>query len=145
MNGIAGSLDGITFTEGKYEIHNYSLAIPSSVKNVENLKVAVLLLDMETGEVVTAEQAKVGESNFATGLGQAPVQVSAPAISVSAGAISVEGASVAQVQVYAADGKLVTSVSANGSVSIPTMNFANGTYIVRVVSQTGVTVKKVSI
>ncbi len=145
LNGIAGSLDGITFTEGKYEIHNYSLAIPSSVKNVENLKVAVLLLDMETGEVVTAEQAKVGESNFATGLGQAPVQVSAPAISVSAGAISVEGASVAQVQVYAADGKLVTSVSANGSVSIPTMNFANGTYIVRVVSQTGVTVKKVSI
>lgn len=145
LNGIAGSLDGITFADGKYEIHNYGIAIPSSVKNVENLKVAVLLLDLETGEVVTAEQAKVGESNFATGLEQAPVQSAAPAISVAAGAISVEGVSAAQVQVYTADGKLVTSVSANGSVSIPVMNFANGTYIVRVVGQTGVTVKKVNI
>lgn len=145
LNGIAGSLDNITFTEGKYEIHNYSIAVPSSVKNVENLKVTVLLLDKETGEVVTAEQAKVGESNFATGLEQAPLQSAAPAIGIDAGAISVEGFSAAQVQVYAADGKLVTDVSAKGSVSIPTINFAKGTYIVRVVSSNGITVKKVNI
>jgi hypothetical protein len=130
----------MVFTAGKKVMHNYTITLPTSIANIDNVSVTAILFDATSGEIVTAEKALIGESVFSTGLENVVVNNNVK-ISAESGAIQVSGAN-GEVQVYTAAGQLVSNVSVNGTVSVPVFG-AKGTYVVRVVTAEGVTVKKV--
>lgn len=138
--GIEGSTANMVFTAKKKVMHNYTITLPSSIANIDNVSVTAILFDATSGEIVTAEKALIGESVFSTGLENVVVNNNVK-ISAEGGAIQVSGAK-GEVQVYTVAGQLVSNVSVNGTVSVPVFG-ANGTYVVRVVTAEGVTVKKV--
>lgn len=140
VGGIEGSFDNKVFTAGKKVMHNYTITLPSNIANIDNVSVTAILFDATSGEIVTAEKALIGESVFSTGLENVVVNNNVK-ISAEGGAIQVSGAN-GEVQVYTAAGQLVSNVSVNGTVSVPVFG-AKGTYVVRVVTAEGVTVKKV--
>lgn len=134
--GIEGSLDNVTVKVGEELTHTYTLAIPSTVKDVNNLEVAVLVIDNYSGEILNAAKAKIGE----TTTGVESVAAEGVEIAVENGTVNVQGNG--SVSVYSMDGKLVKTFLVDGSASMPTMGM-KGTYIVRVVNGNHVTVKKV--
>ena len=136
--GIAGSLANATIADGKSFVHSYSIAVPSSINNLDNVSVIAMLMDRESGEIVSAEKAKLGEMAYATGIDQVTKKVVAD-INVSEGAINV--AAQGEVQVYSVDGKLVSNVTVDGNVSVPTMGMS-GVHVIRVVTADGVKVVK---
>jgi hypothetical protein len=138
--GIEGSTANLVFNAGKKAMHNYTITLPSTIANIDNVSVTAILIDVNSGEIVTAEKALIGESVFSTGLENVVVNNNVK-ISAEGGAIQVSGAN-GEVQVYTAAGQLVSNVSVNGTVSVPVFG-AKGTYVVRVVTAEGVTVKKV--
>lgn len=140
VGGIEGSTANMVFTAGKKVMHNYTITLPASIANIDNVSVTAILFDATSGEIVTAEKALIGESVFSTGLENVVVNNNVK-ISAEGGAIQVSGAN-GEVQVYTAAGQLVSNVSVNGTVSVPVFG-AKGTYVVRVVTAEGVTVKKV--
>lgn len=138
--GIKGSLSGATIANGKSFIHEYSIAVPSTIANFDNVSLVAMLIDNETMQVVTAAKAKLNEMAW-TGIEQVSEKVNAN-ICVSEGAIEVSGNG--SVEVYTADGKLMSNVTLNGSVSIPTMGM-KGVHLVRVVTTEGIKVAKVAL
>lgn len=138
--GIEGSLDDVTIEAGKTIVHECSFNMPRTVKDVNNLYVIALLFDVATGEIVTAEKAKVGESVW-TAIDQVNSEVAADVV-VAEGALNVSANG--KVQIYTIDGKLVSNVNANGSVSVPTMGM-KGVHVVRVITADGVKVMKVAL
>ena len=140
VGGIQGSTQNMVFNAGKKVMHNYTITLPSSIANIDNVSVTAILMDAVSGEIVTAEKALIGESVFSTGLEDVVVSNNVK-IAAEGGAIQVSGAN-GEVQVYTVAGQLVSNVSVNGTVSVPVFG-ANGTYVVRVVTAEGVTVKKI--
>ena len=138
--GIAGSLDNIEIEKGKTYTHVYNIPVPASVKNKENLRIIVMLIDNLTGEIVTGQDAKIGEMVWDETAGVEEVVADKAEISVVNGAIQVSGNGKAAV--YTVDGKLVESVAVNGSATLPTAGM-KGVYVVRVVNGSNITVKKV--
>lgn len=138
--GLTGSLDGISFTTGNSYIHEYAMAVPSSVKDINNVSVVALLIDNSTLEIVNAAKAKLGEASW-TAIEQVTDQTNAN-IQVNDGAININAKGA--VQVYTIDGKLVSNVTSNGNVSIPTLGM-NGVHLVRVVTANGIKVAKVAL
>lgn len=104
------------------------MAVPENVKNVDNLKLAVLLLDKKTGNVVTGRQVALDntESN-ASGIDEATADDAR--IEVAAGAFNIKAGN-AKAMVYDLSGKLVSSCTVNGEASLPT--FGKGVFIIRV-------------
>lgn len=141
LGGISGSLNNAEITVGKSFTHTQTIAMPAGV-NKENLYVVAILFDNQTGEIVTAERAKLNEQAYATGIEQVAPAVNAE-INVADGAISVV-ANNAKVQVYNVNGQLVSNVSAQGSVSVPTFGM-KGVHVVRVVTAEGIKVMKVNL
>lgn len=134
-NGIAGSLPGQAVV-GETMYHHYTIEVPASVADLNNCSVVALLIDNESGEIVTAAKAKVGTAT--TGIADAAADAAAE-ISVANGAIQVSAAA-GTASVYNVDGKLVASAAVEGSASI---SVEKGTYVVRVVNGNSVSVKKV--
>ena len=94
--------------------------------NKANLRVAALLVDKNTGKIITASQTKVGSSNTSdnnafTGINNATVSAdnSFAQIDAANGAFVVK-AEGAVAQVYDAQGRLVTSAHVDGETSLPT-------------------------
>lgn len=109
--------------------------------NTENLHLAALLFDQQSGVIVTAAQIKLGEETNQSGpTGIETAENAAAAnIAVADGAFNITAEN-AEAQVYNAEGKLVSSCKVNGSASLPT--FGKGVYVVRVVSGGKVMTKK---
>lgn len=109
--------------------------------NTENLHLAALLFDQQSGVIVTAAQIKLSEDvteSEPTGIETAE-NAAAANIAVADGAFNITAEN-AEAQVYNAEGKLVSSCTVNGSASLPT--FGKGVYVVRVVSGGKVMTKK---
>lgn len=134
-NGIVGSLPGQAVV-GETMYHHYTIEVPASVVDLNNCSVVAMLIDNESGEIVTAAKAKVGTAT--TGIADAAADAAAE-ISVANGAIQVNAAA-GTASVYTVDGKLVASAAVEGSASI---SVEKGTYVVRVVNGNSVSVKKV--
>ncbi len=109
--------------------------------DTENLHLAALLFDQNSGIVVTAAQIKLSDENTSSGPSSIDaVENTANAqVAVADGAFNVT-ADNATAEVYTVDGKLVSSCTVNGSASLPT--FGNGVYVIRVVSNGKVITKK---
>lgn len=109
--------------------------------NAENLHLAALLFDQQSGVIVTAAQIKLGEETNQSGPSGIETAENAAAanIAVADGAFNITAEN-AEAQVYNAEGKLVSSCTVNGSASLPT--FGKGVYVVRVVSGGKVMTKK---
>lgn len=109
--------------------------------NTENLHLAALLFDQQSGVIVTAAQIKLGEETNQSGPSGIETAENAAAanIAVADGAFNITAEN-AEAQVYNAEGKLVSSCTVNGSASLPT--FGKGVYVVRVVSGGKVMTKK---
>lgn len=109
--------------------------------DTENLHLAALLFDQNSGIVVTAAQIKLSDENTSSGPSSIDaVENAANAqVAVADGAFNVT-ADNATAEVYTVDGKLVSSCTVNGSASLPT--FGNGVYVIRVVSNGKVITKK---
>ena len=138
--GIEGSLDGFNIVAGKTFTHTYTMPVPKKVVKKENLKLVALLIDKLTNEIVTAQEAKIGEMVWDEAAGVEQITADKAEIAVVNGGIQVTGNG--NVGVYSVDGKLVRSAAVNGSEVISVQGL-KGTYVVRVVGANGVTVKKV--
>lgn len=121
-----------------------TIALPtnSSVSiNIDNLKVAAVLVDGYTGKIVTGVQTKVGvantradETDKASGIDEASANASTVAeISAANGAFLVK-ADGATAQVFDANGRLVSSATVQGEASLPV--FGSGVYVIRVLKGT---------
>ena len=109
--------------------------------DTENLHLAALLFDQNSGIVVTAAQIKLSDENTSSGPSSidAVENAASAQVTVAEGAFNVT-ADQATAEVYTVDGKLVSSCTVNGSASLPT--FGNGVYVIRVVSNGKVITKK---
>lgn len=123
------------------------LTYTSSVPSVQskNLNVAAFLLDLSSGKIITAAQAKVDQTGSSSdelisGINEANVSTADDAdITVSNGAFNVKAEN-AIAKVYDAQGRLVSSASVNGEASLPT--FGSGVYVINVTTAKGVTSQK---
>lgn len=119
-----------------------TLTLPERTRpaiNRDNLKVAVLLVDLQSGVVITGTQLVPGNTSVPTDIKQAATTTNAADITVANGAFTVKAAN-ATAQVYDLTGKLVSSATVNGEASLPT--FGKGVYVIRVVENGHVTTQK---
>lgn len=129
------------------EAYTGSLSIPvaSTVSNLENCEVVVMMVDAVTGKVINANIAAVNEStNTQGGVGSVDADSTVDA-SVVAGEVVVTSSSEAVAEVYNVAGTLVAAGNGNGVFSLP-LNGYTGFAIVRVVCADGaVLTKKVTV
>lgn len=123
---------------GEEWTNSYNLKWPKNLTPAVNkgkCSVAVYLIDASTGKIVTGCQTKLGESNTVdetmTGINDVVVANNAADAQIS----TVDGAFVvkahnATARVFDAQGRLVSSATVDGEVSLPT--FGNGLFIIRV-------------
>ena len=126
--GIAGSIPA-TLNEMTPMEHTYTITLPSSIKNKNQLKVAVFLLNDSTGEI---ENADIIHISAVTGT---------PAVSSDKISVSLQGAilyiysanQVESVEIYNISGQKVLSQKSIGN-SIPIDHLNTGVYIVNVIT-----------
>lgn len=123
---------------GEEWTNSYNLKWPKNLTpavNKGNCSVAVYLVDASTGKIVTGCQTKLGETNTVdetmTGINDVTVANNAADAQIS----TVDGAFVvkahnATARVFDAQGRLVSSATVDGEVSLPT--FGTGLFIIRV-------------
>lgn len=123
---------------GEEWTNSYNLKWPNNLTpavNKGNCSVAVYLVDVSTGKIVTGCQTKLGETNTVdetmTGINDVTVANNAADAQIS----TVDGAFVvkahnATARVFDAQGRLVSSATVDGEVSLPT--FGTGLFIIRV-------------
>lgn len=136
--GIEGSTDNLSFIEGKLVTYQYTIDMPEGV-NPDSVHVIAMIIDQNTGEIVTAQDARLGDEAFAVGIESVKANDNAT-INIENGAINVAGEGKAYI--YTVDGKLVNNITVNGNASIPTFGL-KGAYVINVVSNGSVTAKKV--
>ena len=119
-----------------------TIPVTSNIKNLKNVSVVALLMDAMSGEIITAEKAKLGEEKL-TAIGAITMNKMNADIAATEGAVIVTATN-ATAKVYAIDGKLLATQSVNGTATIPT-NAWSGTVIVRVENGNDVVVKKINL
>ena len=111
--------------------------------NKDNLKVAVLLMDLTSGCVVTGCQAAIKQTNqtgeVINAINNASASDGSAQVTVANGAFNVKAAH-ATAQVFDAEGRLVSSATINGEASLPT--FGHGVYVIRVAEEGHITTHK---
>ena len=137
--GIEGSFEGV-IEEGAEKTHTNTLNLPETVRDKNNITVIGMLLDDATGEVVNAEEIKVGESTIgieetASGTFKADASAANGMLVVTSNA-----AGTTMAQVYTMDGVLAGSFEFAGQA---VLNVGRGAYIVRLTDGSNVIVKKV--
>lgn len=139
--GIEGSLSG-SISSNEIKTHTYTIPVPETISNLANLSVVAMLIDSESGEIVTAEKVKAGEAAL-TGIGTVNRNHTGTDISVSNGTICVSAQN-ATASVYTTNGQLISSTKVNGKVTLPAIGL-KGIYIVRIDNGNDVVVKKVKL
>jgi len=99
-----------------------------------NLKLAVLLVNLEDGTVVTGRQITMDGTASEPSAIEDVTTENAASISVMRGAFRVSAVN-ATAEVFSADGRLVSSSKVNGTVSLPTMG--KGVYLLRLTESNG--------
>lgn len=129
---------------GEETVLDFSFDVPSRKKpavNAENLSLVALLIDQQSGVIVTAAEVKLTEEGQESGPSaiETVENAEAASIAVAEGAFTVT-ANNAVAEVYTVDGKLVSSCTVNGTASLPT--FGTGAYVIRVKADGKVITKK---
>lgn len=129
---------------GEETVLDFSFDVPSRKKpavNAENLSLVALLIDRQSGAIVTAAEVKLTEEGQESGPSaiETVENAEAASIAVAEGAFTVT-ANNAVAEVYTVDGKLVSSCTVNGTASLPT--FGTGAYVIRVKADGKVITKK---
>lgn len=120
--------------------HSTTLVLPSGFTTKgRTINVTALLVDQETGIIVTAAQCPLNGEGFTVGIDEVESATGVADITAGNGAFSVK-ADGAKAAVYTLDGKLVSSATVNGSASLPT--FGKGAFIIRVEKGGNVVSKK---
>lgn len=136
--GIEGSLSG-TIEKNKAKLHTHTITLPAKVQNKDNVRIVALLLDAVTGEIVNAQQVRIGE---ATGNKEIKDNGFSATVEVSNALLTVTTTENAVADLYSVDGTKVATATINGSATIPVAGL-KGTYIVRVNNGNDVVVRKI--
>lgn len=129
---------------GEEVVLDFSFDVPTRKKpavNAENLSLVALLIDQNSGSIVTAAEVKLAEEGQNSGPSaiETVENAEAASIAVAEGAFTVTAQN-AVAEVYTVDGKLVSSCTVNGTASLPT--FGTGAYVIRVKADGKVITKK---
>lgn len=138
--GIEGSLEGaIKLNEPK--THTYTITLPLTIKNKDNVRIIAMLIYEPTGEIINAVQAKIGDSAVT---GNQYIKDSGFSVTIEASnaLLTVTATENGVADLYSADGTKVATAAVNGSAAIPVAGL-KGTYIVRVNNGKDVVVKKI--
>lgn len=131
----------VSVTAGQPVAFNKVFSLPENVKNWDNTKVVVMLLDANTERVLNAARLKM--SARTAGINDATVSENGITISGENGSISVNGGSDLNVTVYDVSGSVISNVnSTSGAVKVSTGG-KNGLFIVKATSDGVSVVKKV--
>ncbi len=155
LNHVARVTSNLDGTDGTYALNGITQNVPvtfdfptiksKNVTNTANANVAVLLIDNTTSKIVTARQVALGSSadleEAVTSVNNAVADANEQIAEISAknGAFTVK-AEGAVASVYNAEGRLVSSATVNGEVSLPT--FGKGVFIIRVTKGNHTTTEK---
>lgn len=131
----------VSVTAGEPIAFNKVFSMPENVKNWENTKIVVMLLDANSERVLNA--AKLNMSAGTAGINDATVSENGITISGENGAISVNGGNELNVTVYDVSGSVIGNVnSTSGAVKVSTGG-KKGLFIVKATSNGVSVVKKV--
>lgn len=131
----------VSVTAGQPVAFNKVFSLPENVKNWDNTKVVVMLLDANTERVLNAARLKMSAGT--AGINDATVSENGITISGENGSISVNGGSDLNVTVYDVSGSVISNVnSTSGAVKVSTGG-KNGLFIVKATSDGVSVVKKV--
>lgn len=138
--GIQNSLSG-KITNGEAKNHKLSISTPSTIANFDKVNVIALLFDNESGEIVTAAKAKLGETSVGIEDINSDKAQNEAQIMVTDGYVNVS-ASNAVVTIYNINGQVVksTNVANNGTISTEGLN---GVHIIKVCTNNNTLVKKI--
>lgn len=103
-----------------------------------NVYLSALLIDRNSGIIVTGRQVKLGETSLPSAIDEVE-NADFAEVAVADGAFNVKAEN-AKAEVYSVDGKLVSSCTVNGEASLPT--FGKGVYVLRVEAAGKVMTKK---
>lgn len=126
------------------QAYTHTVSIPAPVRNSNpkvdrsKLSVTALLIDTQSGVVVTATRAKLGQQSVESAV-ESVETASDVQIEAANGAFQVV-AEDAVAEVFSVDGKLVSSATVNGTASLPT--FGKGVFVIRVVKGNKIVSKK---
>lgn len=131
----------VSVTAGQPVAFNKVFSLPENVKNWDNTKVVVMLLDANTERVLNAARLKMSAGT--AGINDATVSENGITISGENGSISVNGGSDLNVTVYDVSGSVISNVnSTSGAVKVSTGG-KKGLFIVKAASNGVSVVKKV--
>lgn len=131
----------VSVTAGQPVAFNKVFSLPENVKNWDNTKVVVMLLDANTERVLNAARLKFAAGT--AGINDATVSENGITISGENGSISVNGGSDLNVTVYDVSGSVISNAnSTSGAVKVSTGG-KNGLFIVKATSDGVSVVKKV--
>lgn len=141
--GIAGSLEGELY-DNEEKTHSYTISIPNTVVNKNNLKLTALLINTETGEIINADQiALKGIHTTDIANTSAPFQTT---IETGINEINIKASTgeTLTAQLYSCNGSLLNSVSFQAQTSLPTSGL-KGVYIIRITDDKNVIVRKINL
>lgn len=140
--GIEGSISG-DIVKGTAKTHSYTITIPERVQNKNHLKVAVLLIDAKNGEIINAQETKIGQGSGIADLAKDTFQAK---VTNADGLINIKtnNTQPSQVALYALNGSLIQSASFKSSIQLQAASL-KGIYIVRVTSGDQVAVQRVAL
>lgn len=131
----------VSVTAGQPVAFNKVFSLPENVKNWDNTKVVVMLLDANTERVLNAARLKMSVGT--AGINDATVSENGITISGENGSINVNGGSDLNVTVYDVSGSVISNAnSTSGAVKVSTGG-KNGLFIVKATSDGVSVVKKV--
>lgn len=139
--GLSGSLEGV-LKNNEAKTHTYKINLPSTIKNKDNLKLVVLLLDSETGEIMNANQIPL--KDIEVGIENAVLKPFESTAFVENGVLNVQTPTegVMTLNVYSENGTLVASQVFEGNTTVPVSGL-KGVHIVRITDGNNVSVQKV--
>ena len=137
--GIEGSFVGeIKANEAK--THEYTIQLPDNIKNKDNVRIVALLIREATGEIVNAQQVKIGGS--ITSINNMEISGFSASVEVNNGMLNITANEVATAEIYSINGTQIMTASVNGSATLPVTGL-KGVYIVRVNNGKDVVVRKI--
>lgn len=131
VNGMAGLIPTTLNVGEEYKVE-MKQTIPSIVSDKENLKMAVILIDQNTGRVINAA---VTEANT-TGVGEVADDLAGLQIVKVGSDVEVTADGDVQVALYTLDGRVLAQANGAGRVMLPLGGY-NGIFIVRAVTANG--------
>ena len=118
-----------------------STALPAAVTDVQQLKAVVMLFDADTGRLINAASAHMGESTDIHRLASGEGNAAAPRAVPVKGGVLVTSSAPAAAAAYSADGRLLGRASGTGQFRISTAGY-RGIVLVRIAAGNGTTAEK---